>query len=84
MSKYADKQFWTDAVDRVVASFAQGLIGTAGLDGIGVLDVDWTQSLSLAASYALLSLLTSVAFRGSSSKSTNDSPSESTTFTVGV
>lgn len=66
MSKYADKKFWTDTVDRVVASFAQGLIASAGLDGLGILDVDWGGVLSLAGSYALLSLLTSVAFRGSS------------------
>lgn len=68
MSKYMDEAFWTDAFDRVVASFAQGLIATAGLDGIGVLDIDWTQSLSMAGSYALLSLLTSIAFRGGASK----------------
>lgn len=67
MSKYASKDFWVDAFDRVVASFAQGLIATAGLDGVGVLDVDWTQTLSLAGSYAALSLLTSIAFRGNDS-----------------
>jgi hypothetical protein len=67
MSKFADKQFWIDTFDRVVASFAQGLIATAGLDGVGVLDVDWVQTVSLAGSYAALSLLTSVAFRGGSS-----------------
>jgi hypothetical protein len=66
MSKYANKQFWIDTADRVIASFAQGLIATAGLDGVGVLDVDWMQTLSLAGSYAALSLLTSVAFRGNS------------------
>lgn len=65
MSKYADKKFWTDALDRAIASFAQGVIATAGLDGVGVLDVDWTQVLSVAGSFALLSVLTSVAFRGS-------------------
>lgn len=66
MSKFADRKFWTDTFDRVVASFAQGILATAGLDGIGVLDIEWTQVLSLAGSYALLSFLTSVSFRGSS------------------
>lgn len=64
MSKFADKQWWIDTGDRAAASFAQGLIGTLGLDSVGVLDVDWVQGLSLAGSYALLSVLTAVAFRG--------------------
>lgn len=67
MSKFADKTFWIDAFDRAVASFAQGVIGTALLDSTGLLDVDWVQVASLAGSYALLSVLTSVAFRGGSS-----------------
>ena len=68
MSKFADKQFWIDTLDRSVASFAQGVIASAGLEGLGVLDIDWVQVLSLAGSYAALSVLTSVAFRGSSEK----------------
>ena len=64
MSKFANLQFWVDTGDRAVASFAQGLIGTAGLDGIGIVSVDWLGVLSLAGSYALLSVLTSIAFRG--------------------
>lgn len=66
MSKFASKQFWVDTLDRVVASFAQGVLATAGLDSVGVLTVEWQQVVSLAGSYALLSLLTSVAFRGNS------------------
>ena len=64
MSKFANKQFWVDTFDRAVASFAQGILGAAGLDTVGVLEVDWNQVVSLAGSYALLSVLTSVAFRG--------------------
>ena len=72
MSKYADKQFWIDAADRAVASFAQGAIGALGLDSVGLLDVDWAGGLSLAGAMALLSLLTSVAFRGGAK--TEDGP----------
>lgn len=68
MSKYGNRAFWVDTFDRAVASFAQGIIGAAGLDGVGVLDVDWTQTLSLAGSMALLAVLTSVAFRGNGEK----------------
>lgn len=64
MSKFADKKFWVDTFDRVVTSFAQGLIGVLGLDTVGILDVDWGQGLSIATSYAVLSLLTSISFRG--------------------
>lgn len=64
MSKYADKQFWIDTGDRAVASFAQGAIAALGLDSVGLLDVDWSQGLSFAGAVALLSVLTSVAFRG--------------------
>jgi hypothetical protein len=65
MSKFADKQFWIDTMDRTLSSFAQGILGSAALETVGVIDVDWVQVLSLGGSYALLSLLTSVAFRGS-------------------
>lgn len=64
MSKFADKRFWIDTGDRTLSSFAQGILGSAALETVGVIDVDWVQVLSLGASYALLSLLTSVAFRG--------------------
>ncbi len=64
MSKFASKQFWVDTMDRTLSSFAQGILGSAALETVGVLEIDWTQVLSLGASYALLSFLTSVAFRG--------------------
>lgn len=64
MSKFASKKFWVDAGDRALASFAQGILASSGLETIGVLDIDWVQVLSLGSSYALLSLLTSIAFRG--------------------
>ena len=64
MSKFASGQFWVDTFDRAVASFAQGILGAGALDGVGVLDIAWLDVLSLAGSYAALSILTSVAFRG--------------------
>jgi len=67
-SKFASKAFWTDTMDRVIASFAQGLLGSAGLDSTGLVDVGWSGVFSLAGSYALLSLLTSVAVRGGASQ----------------
>lgn len=65
MSKYASKAFWVDAGDRAVATAAQAAVAllTAGVTGI--LDVDWPQVGSIAGLAAAVSVLTSVAFRGS-------------------
>lgn len=63
-SKYASWQFWTDTFDRTLASLAQGLLGAAGLESTGVLDIEWPGVLSVGGSIALLSLLSSIAFRG--------------------
>src|SRR5690625_3005641 len=73
MSKYASKAFWVDAGDRVIASFAQGAIGSLALDSVGLLDIDWEQGLSFAGAMALLSLLTSVAVRDRKSTRLNSS-----------
>lgn len=63
-SKYSDKGFWVDTVDRAVASFAQALVVTNVFESAGVIGIAWADMLSLAGGYALASLLTSVAFRG--------------------
>ena len=68
-SKFASKDFWVDTADRGVASFAQGMIGSAGLDSTGLLDIGWSGAFSLAGAYALLSVLTSVAVRGGGAQS---------------
>lgn len=64
MSKFVDKRFWVDAGDRAFASFAQAILATGALNEVGVLSIDWVQTLSLAGSYALVSVLTSISFRG--------------------
>ncbi|QAU07389.1 hypothetical protein SEA_ALLEB_57 [Microbacterium phage Alleb] len=64
VSKYADQKFWVDTADRAVATFAQSLAGALGIDQTGILDLDWSQSLSIACAITLASVLTSVAFRG--------------------
>ncbi len=63
-SKFASKAFWVDTADRAISSLAQGILGSAALDTTGLVDVGWGGVLSLAGSYALLSVLTSVAVRG--------------------
>lgn len=63
-SKYANKQFWIDATDRVVATIAQAAVATLTANVTGILDVDFVQIASVSGLAGLVSLLTSVAFRG--------------------
>ena len=58
---YARKEFWGNALDRAIRTFAQALIGAIGTGAIGILDIDWPAALSIAAMAALLSVLTSIA-----------------------
>lgn len=65
--------FWAGAFDRVIKSFAQALLLMWGADeGFSLVEINFAQSLGVAAGAAVLSLLTSlisapVADRGSTS-----------------
>lgn len=67
MSKYASKRFWIDAVDRAIATFAQGSLGAITADTIGLTDLDLVAVASIGGLAALVSVLSSVAFRGGES-----------------
>lgn len=64
MSKYANKKFWTDTVDRVVATFAQSAVAALGADVTGLINIDLLEVASVAGLAALVALLTSIGFRG--------------------
>ena len=64
MSKYADKQFWIDVADRAVSTFAQGILGSFLAGTTSLIDVDITQALGVGGFAALVSVLTTIAFRG--------------------
>lgn len=64
-SKYANKSFWVDTFDRAVATVAQAAVAVLTADVTGLLDVDWVQILSVSGLAGAVSVLTSVAFRGS-------------------
>lgn len=68
MSKYASKAFWLDTLDRAVATVAQAGIGVLTADVTGLLDVDWVQGASVAGLAGLVSVLTSIALRGTNEK----------------
>lgn len=63
-SKYADGAFWIDTADRAVATIAQTAVATLTAQVTGILDIDWAQLASVAGLAGLVSLLTSIAFRG--------------------
>ena len=63
-SKYADKQFWIDTLDRAVATVAQAGIAVLTANVTGILDIDPVQLASVAGLAGAVSVLTSVAFRG--------------------
>lgn len=66
-SKYASKQFWIDTADRAVSTVAQAAVATLTAGVTGLLQVDFPQVASVAGLAGLVSVLTSIAFRGGSS-----------------
>lgn len=56
--------FVKGAAERAVSTFAQAFVSVLGIAGLGLLDVDWGQTLSVAGLAALLSLAKSVATPG--------------------
>jgi hypothetical protein len=65
MSKYANKAFWVDTFDRAVSTVAQAAVATLTAGVTGILEVDWVGVASVAGLAGAVSVLTSIAFRGS-------------------
>ncbi len=55
------RDFWKAAGERAIKTFAQAEAALLVADGTGILNTDWTSSLSAAGMAAVISLLTSVA-----------------------
>lgn len=54
------RQFFLDTLERAVKTFAQALLAALTVDGISITDMNWLDSLGVAALAALVSVLTSV------------------------
>lgn len=63
MSKFADPRFWVDTLDRAIATFAQAALGAMGAGTVGLIAVEWGAVLSVAGFAAVVSVLSSIAFR---------------------
>jgi hypothetical protein len=68
MSKYASKEFWVDTFDRAVSTVAQAAVAVLTANVTGLLDVDWGQIVSVAGLAGAVSVLSSIAFRGTPSE----------------
>ena len=53
--------FWRAACERAIKTFAQTLVVLLGAGATGITSVPWADNLGIAATTAVLSLLTSVA-----------------------
>lgn len=56
--------FWNATIERAIRTFAQTLAALIGAGAINVIDIDWPANLGIAATAALLSVLTSIAASG--------------------
>lgn len=64
MSKYADKQFWIDAADRAISTFAQGFLGAIlASEAVNLVDLGIGQVAGVGGLAALISVLQSVIAR---------------------
>lgn len=54
------RAFWIDATERAIKTFAQALVAVF-VAGVTILSVPWLDALAVAATAALVSVLTSVA-----------------------
>ncbi|TCD53780.1 holin [Alloscardovia theropitheci] len=59
-----NKEFWLDTAERAVKTAAQAAIGVLGTGAVGLLQIDWTNVLSVTLMAALISILTSIASAG--------------------
>ncbi|HEU5475706.1 MAG TPA: holin [Actinophytocola sp.] len=57
------RAFWADLGERVVSSFAGGVLAALGGDAVNAWEVDWKTALGFGAGAALVSLVKGLAAR---------------------
>ena len=58
------RAFWKATVERMIRTFAQAVAALLGGDGLGLVDVDWGQALSIGGLAAVAALLTAIVASG--------------------
>ena len=61
MSIYMKKTFWAGTAERVVKTLAQATLAMIGTNTVAITDLDWQHILAVAATAAVVSVLTSLA-----------------------
>lgn len=61
MKNYANKVFWAATADRAIRTICQTILALIGTAAIGITDVDWLQTFSVAALAGIVSVLTCLA-----------------------
>lgn len=56
-----NKSFWKSALIRALRTFCQSLVTLIGTDAINIVNIDWLTIIGIAATTAVMSLLTSIA-----------------------
>jgi hypothetical protein len=64
------KEFWIQAAERAIKTFAQVMLGFLVVGQSGVLNVDWANTLSVSAVAAFASILMSLIGEGIGDKGT--------------
>lgn len=64
------KKFWIDSTERAVKTFAQFILTLQSGDALNLLDIDWPQTLGIAAGGVLFSYATSIVSAGINKKGT--------------
>ena len=60
MTIFTDKEFWKDAAERCLKTFAQVLLSYVGVTGVAFGDIDWPVAFSVAGVSVIASILTSI------------------------
>lgn len=64
------KKFWIDSTERAIKTFAQFILTLQSGDALNLLDIDWPQTLGIAAGGVLFSYATSIVSAGINKKGT--------------
>lgn len=56
-----NKSFWKSALIRALRTFCQSLVTLIGTDAINIVDIEWLTIIGIAATTAVMSILTSIA-----------------------